>query len=373
MSIILNDGKHEKIDKEELKNNNHTSSLIDEPFKEFYDVSVKDLPFTRIELDDMPRIKYHITHQYPNRSTRHFGQRKLLLSEIEFITLMYEKYNLLKEKKVLLLYVGAAPGYHTPILTELFPNLYFHLFDPANFSINNKYHIKIYQEFFTNEHVDKYYKKANNNGKKKNVPLLFVSDIRDPFYDKDRTDQLQNDMRLQQEWVLGIKPLGAMFKFRLTFDDVETKYLYGNSYLPVWGPLTTTETRLICNKDDTKNWTKFKMYSNKGHEERMMYFNNCYRMNLFKHNVEGVPGICHCYDCTSEVVIMNNYIKLTSPNVKITNGLIAEWMNKNSNITKRKLTDKNADPKQRHEAMSNRKSKSKPLDKYDEYVKNNFK
>lgn len=365
--FVLNNGKLPKIDKDQLKENNHASFLADDIMNKFYDYSVKDLSFTRIELDNMPKIEYEELDLTNKRSTRHYGQRKLLLSEIEFLTKMYSKYNLLKEKKVILLYVGAAPGYHIPILIEMFPNLYCHLFDPANFTIYNKNHIKIFQEFFTNDHVEKYNKKATKK------PILFVSDIRDPFYDNSRTDQLQNDMRLQQEWAVGIKPLGAMFKFRLLFDDKETKYLYGNSYLPVWGPLTTTETRLICNKDDTENWTKYKMYSDRDHEQRMMYFNNVYRMNLFKHNVSDVPGICHCYDCTSEVIIVSEYLKLINPKITLTKSLIAEWMNKNSQITHRKLTDPNADISQRQINMRNRKAKSKPLEGYNKYVEKNFK
>ena len=364
--LILNDGSYDKIDKKELKENNHAKSLSDGKFKDYYDLSVKDLPFTRIELDNMPKLEYKELN-ITDRSTRHFGQRKLLLSEIEFLTLMYSKFNLKNEKKVILLYVGAAPGYHIPILINMFPNLHCHLFDPANFAINNQKNIKIFQEFFTDKHINKYYKKAQKN------PILFVSDIRDPFYDNTKSDQLQNDMRLQKEWVLGIKPLGAMFKFRLLFDDNQTEYIYGDSYLPVWGPLTTTETRLICDKEGSNNWSKFKMYSNRDHEQRMMYFNNCYRMNLFNHNVNNVPGICHCYDCTSEVIIINNYIKLMNPKVKITNKLIGEWMNKISAITKRKLTDSNADFKQRQKHMRERKSKSEALKGYEEYIKNNFK
>lgn len=368
--IILNDGSYDKIDKKELNNNFHSTSLTLSQFKEFYDYSVKDLPFTRIELDNLPKLPYKELNVNDIRSTRHIGQRKLLLSEIEFISLMYKKYNLKDKKKVILLYVGSAPGYHIPILVKLFPNLYFHLYDPEPYAIKEEHrkHIKIFNEYFVNKTVEKYYNKSLKK------PLLFVSDIRDPFYDTSRTDQLQNDMRLQQEWVLGIKPLGAMFKFRLLFNDDITKYLYGDSYLPVWGPLTTTETRLICNKDDTNNWTKFKDYSNKDHEQRMFYFNNCYRMNLFDHNVNNVPGICHCFDCTSEVVIMTLYMQVMKPDVKITNNLIGDMMNENTAICKKTLYDANPNIEERLKNMQNRKDKGDLYnDKkaYEKYKKEN--
>ena len=99
--LILNDGSYDKINKGELKENNHAKSLSDSKFKDYYDLSVKDLPFTRIELDNMPKLEYKELN-ITDRSTRHFGQRKLLLSEIEFLTLMYSKFELNKDKKVIL-------------------------------------------------------------------------------------------------------------------------------------------------------------------------------------------------------------------------------------------------------------------------------
>ena len=366
--IILNDGKYDKIDKNELNKNFHSTSLTLPQFKEFYDLSVQNLPFFRIEKDNMPKLPYRELNLNNLRSTRHIGQRKLLLSEIEFITLMYQKYKLNNKKKVILLYVGSAPGYHIPILVKLFPNLYFYLYDPEPFTIKDNTHIKIINNFFMNKDIEKFYKKALKK------PLLFVSDIRDPFYDKEKTDQLQNDMRLQQDWAIGIKPLGAMFKFRLLFNNDFTNYLFGESYLPVWGPLETTETRLICNKDNTENWTKYKLYSNKDHEQRMFYFNNCYRMNLFNHNVFNVPGICHCFDCTSEVVIMSLYMKVLHPNIKITNKLIGNMINDNSIICKKKLFEPNPNSEQRSINMKKRKDKSNVLknkENYENYLKNN--
>jgi hypothetical protein len=74
----------------------------------------------------------------------HWGQRKLLLSEIEFLT----KFSV---PGATVLYAGAAPGTHTLYLIELFPELKFVLVDPAPFSNKLKEgpQCLLRQEFFT--------------------------------------------------------------------------------------------------------------------------------------------------------------------------------------------------------------------------------
>ncbi len=70
----------------------------------------------------------------------HFGQRKLLLTEIEY-------YNMLDiNKKYIIIYPGSASCEHLPVILQLFPNLKFLLIDPNFHSIDNKYSFKyIYQ------------------------------------------------------------------------------------------------------------------------------------------------------------------------------------------------------------------------------------
>ena len=59
----------------------------------------------------------------------HWGQRKLLLSEIQFITLYWDNLDV---PIPILVYAGAAPGLHIPFLSQMFPEAEFHLYDPAN-------------------------------------------------------------------------------------------------------------------------------------------------------------------------------------------------------------------------------------------------
>jgi hypothetical protein len=58
-----------------------------------------------------------------------------------------------------------------------------------------------------------------------------------------------------------------------------TEYLAGDVYLPVWGPITTTETRLVPSEG-------FHVYDNTKHEENMFYFNTTARVALYPHLIE---------------------------------------------------------------------------------------
>jgi cap2 methyltransferase len=58
-----------------------------------------------------------------------------------------------------------------------------------------------------------------------------------------------------------------------------TKYLAGDVYLPVWGPITTTETRLVPSEG-------LYDYDNTKYEENMFYFNTAARVALYPHLVE---------------------------------------------------------------------------------------
>ena len=103
----------------------------------------------RVLSSSSPRAPYcHIPHSI--RSTNHWGQRKLLLSEIEFLSLFIPQLRARAPppKRIIVIYAGAAPGTHIPYLFDLFDNksgdLQFALFDPAFWNIwprsNTRFH-----------------------------------------------------------------------------------------------------------------------------------------------------------------------------------------------------------------------------------------
>jgi hypothetical protein len=286
--------------------------------------------------------------KYHRRTTEvkpqlHWGQRKLLLSEIEFLTLFTKPDD--EVKQWLVVYAGAADGKHDIYLSELFPQCEFHLYDPAKFdSALVKYsethdNIKIFNEYFTDEVCEKY--KGKNN-------VLFISDIRSvpegyntrvsevkkatkqgieikKVDDSEKFDEeVVNNMAWQKKWVEIIQPRAYMLKFRLPYPgntivkEIETEYLDGDIYFQVWAGNTSTEGRLIGTTP-----IKYKKYDHGDYEEKMFHFNVVERAS--KYNVDesvdipsaiitGIEGekIVHefnDYDVMAEQHILNEYIK----------------------------------------------------------------
>ena len=256
----------------------------------------------RVLPKDAPRKEYY-QRKGELRSTNHWGQRKLLLSEIEFLT----EYG---DRSSTVVYAGAAPGPRNEYLADLFPKHKFIFIDPNPFheklrqAADGNNRIELISELFTDELA------LNYRGKN----VLFISNIRtadNTFMSKEEVEKtLVEDNRRQMSWHLQMEPVVSMLKFRLPWGAGITKYLSGYSengklYLPVWGGQTTTETSLVVSGNETYD------YDNTIYEQQMFYFNTVQRCHYYKHAVKtrGVPGLCHCYDCSSEVQILSTWAK----------------------------------------------------------------
>jgi cap2 methyltransferase len=259
------------------------------------------------KLSELPRIlkstnptkKYRSRDKDDKESPVHWGQRKLLMSEIEFLVKYGDKTN----KKIIVIYAGGAPGDHIPFLSKLFPHIFFVLIDPSKFSIRQNDKITIIRDFLTNELCDSLYNKYIDD------TILFISDIRSVDFrinDSQTVEkEIKNDMKLQMEFYKILNPSAGIFKFRLPWNENGfTKYLSGNIHLPVYGARSTTETRLFVDG----NKMKMKNYDNIKYDNQMHYFNTETRNSLFLHNVKA-EGLDCCYDCSSEVSILFKYAK----------------------------------------------------------------
>ena len=245
------------------------------------------------------RMTYTPRQLNERRLTVHRGQRKLLFSEIGA---------LLKtdpQKNYTAVYAGAAPGIHTPFLSDLFPNVTFHLYDPAPFQIRESPRIRIFNAYFTDEVAMNYAATSD---------LIFICDIR-------RTVEEENvweDMLAQQRWYEIMHPVITSLKFRLPWPgksvlqnnpDNTVEYLDGEIHLPIWGRHSTTETRLVIMGPSV---TK-RSYDCKVYEEEMSFFNRVVRPSIHPH--PPVRGLDACFDCTAEVNLLAQYCLRTHGSV----------------------------------------------------------
>lgn len=247
------------------------------------------VPFSRVLADDARELEYQSDRERL-RLQLHIGQRKLLLNEIEFLTL----HGHLADS---VLYVGAAPGTHIRMLSKMFPEHHFTLYDPRDFNIKSGRRITVHQNWFTDADA------AEWTGR----PHLFISDIRNAEkFSRDGDDEhdgeVMEDMDMQRRWVETAKPMMAMLKFRLSWKVPQQEYFDGEIRLQPWAPKTSTETRLITDGKTMRMWDT-KRY------ERQMYRHNMVTRIAYYDVDQLIPGMDHCYDCKSEVYIFTEWAK----------------------------------------------------------------
>ncbi len=251
---------------------------------------------------DFCREKYE-RRVHDKRNYIHWGQRKLLISEIEFLCVFFKNQTTTSQSDVVVVYAGAAPGTHILILRELFPQIKFILYDPARFNSDllTDEKIEIHNELFTDEVCitlrDKYAKHV----------LLFVSDIRTANIATMDAEQVEShidaDQQMQMRWYNLLKPELSMLKFRLPWENKIITYLKGEIYIQAYAPLSSTETRLIVEKD-----ALLTEYDSKAYEEQMFYFNKYLRDSHYLN--ANNPNEFLNYDEAIEQYIINLYFKL---------------------------------------------------------------
>ena len=259
----------------------------------------------------------------------HWGQKKLLLSEIQFLTNVCKKLNTKSLKDYAVVYAGAADGFHFPILYNLFPELIWLLYDPGKFSKESYMHpqkqkVKIFNQFFTDETI----KHAQQNAE--NRKILFISDIRVSTKD----EEVYLDMINQARWGTSIDADFMLLKFRLPYNEPktfkpiniidlklnkkfinnhdfiakDTIYLKGDVFLQLYHPQYSSELRLFVekknNKYDLQNYDYIEI------ENKIFNYNTEIRLTAY---IEGykflnlIPGYNDSLECIMEYEIIKNY------------------------------------------------------------------
>lgn len=117
-------------------------------------------------------------------------------------------------------------------------------------------------------------------------------------------------MYLQKSWFHALNARMALLKFRLPYDSRRlgvVSYLGGRIMLPIWGPQTTTECRLITKFSDTS-----KEYDVLDYNERLYYFNTVSRSAAYpvQFTLMLEPSRKkHCFDCYSEEHVLCLYVR----------------------------------------------------------------
>ncbi len=259
------------------------------------------------------------------------GQRKLFFNELELYTLFLERYAL--KKGVTVVYAGAASGIHSTLLAKIFSSFeknsggnewHFHYYDTNPFSEDLKKYsnIHLYNQYFTEKEAKHFYEMRYE--KKNKSYLIFLSDIRSGTFE----DAVERDMAMQREWVKIMKPDLTMLKFRLPWREGKTTYFDGEIYTqPRIGP-TSTETRLIsfspASFSPNGEKENEKEYDNNLYNDQCFFWQRYQRCafheiddfkkltssSLLNGKEEKINGLCHCYDCWSEIKIIKEFLKV---------------------------------------------------------------
>lgn len=292
------------------------------------------------------------------------GRRKLLTTEISFLSEHLDA----KSQRATVVYIGAAPGIHIHLLSILFPNVVFMLFDPrpfkiqtthggsfhtrakskriiearlipqeflanassvSNYATSHEHRIVLFNHTFTNDHARAY------------GDCDFVwSDIRTRAYGADgpHDADILYDLSMQHCWVSMMKPHAFMLKFRLPFyrkvdlKSVETMRSRGDvmqalSLSQVHGidlltDYVTRKIRYLDGKLLLQPWVgdgsaetrlvsscmSIKAYDTTAYERTMAYYNKVLRTSIYINSMfDKQEGFDQCNDCSLEASIIRAY------------------------------------------------------------------
>ncbi len=269
--------------------------------------------FSHILDDTVPEMQYARGYEKEHRIGVHWGQRKLHISEMEVLNEYYFDPIKRNNKPIMMIYVGSAPGDHLPLLSDMYPEVKFILYDPRDFNqklYNSPYDTKfnIHQQLFMDADAKEIAALTANGS----YFVIFVSDIRSIGSDSGDVkieEAVKADMKMQADWVKIIRPDLSVLKFRLSYYDKEQVYLSGDIHLQAWAPITSTETRLWVKKEDIDTP---KTYYPQKYNNQMYYFNRVKRHLGFAEADISMRGYDKCHDCALEISVLKKFAAATS-------------------------------------------------------------
>jgi hypothetical protein len=343
-------------------------------------------------LDQVPYIANYTDRQQGATTNVHWGQLKLFLSTMQFLT-KYLEYG----KITNVVYAGAAPGFNISVLSRLFVNVRWYLIDP-NFSDSVEYQDRSLRQNKNVRLVDPSYFDNDKARELKlkmdpNIPLYFISDVRV----NNEEDNVYNDNIRQKGWMEVLQPDISQLKFRIprnqkvADNDFKYEYLDGKVYIQMYPQEVTTESRLVVKKN-----APLKIYDMKEYEGKFFYFNRILRPSIYKIEKRIHKGyIDHCHDCCLMQRTLSDYLKKYKPteepeyinkffefienkllmNEKVQNTLLISTSNIRRGL---KICDSTVEPKKFVKKNQKKKSnhkiepKEKKINKFSASSENNF-
>lgn len=316
-----------------------------------------------VTLDDIPRSLPYTPDAKIFKPTAHIGQRKLFLTELQFLTDELRPEHQTRDSNPIVVYAGAAPSNHTGYLASLFPHVKFLLVDPNPFDIYEADPVVLFdrKDTWDESKVPQYIKTANDGTS--NIYIInyiftqsiadaiakimprtyFISDIRTNANEgramPDAIDILWNDAQ-QYNWMKSMLPIRSMLKFRHPFyadkpevfeklskqsprkeefalakkngidfiaNYAKRKLVYwaGHVNLQAWPGKSSTETRLITSADELFDYGTPETY-----DDKFYYYNSidrCYGLHE-NDNADRKLGFDYCNDCALENLLWKNYL-----------------------------------------------------------------
>ena len=233
-------------------------------------------------------------------------QLKMFFTELMFLN----KY---AKKGDTIICVGAAPGFHTGKLAELFPDCLFDLWDEESYNIIPRDNINMNYSLFTNKQAEKY--------KKSTKGYLLMCDLSGPYMEDDIVEYKKRTidgvdiivseyMYSQFKWCRTLQPRAAFLKFQLSHRDLPTHYFGGTIHLQPFSPLINETRLLVTDYDklveyDPSAYDKKISYHN-GYNRCKTYQSNPWTIFLNKHNL--FPG----WDTIISLGILLKYVEKTN-------------------------------------------------------------
>lgn len=271
-----------------------------------------------LDTDSDERMKYSPKSTI-NLNTYNWNQRKLFLSELEFLIEYIPKIdvNIIPKvkgkRRIPIIYYDVMTTNHIEfldsLLNEMFGNIYvIYLHEAIKDSLSQykeSKRIKVSSQL-TTKTASKYLSSYGKNS------ALFIGNARvnmNKKSGKDLENAIISTMNLQKSIVENIYPYKSMLKFMLPYSSNKYDYLESFEYFDgdlrflSWSSKSGTETMLITDGDPKKT----KKYDVLAYEEQMAYFNNVTRVSYYNHDVLG-EGLDHCYDCINEINILKKYV-----------------------------------------------------------------